>query len=109
VQITEGVNVEHVGKAGSQAKILYETGEHVPWITLQASSVFRVNGGRDEPHVEEGCKEINPECRDHSSYEGADWWNEEQFDDVRCGLLVLDHGRYGLKTRDQLATTGICI
>ena len=35
MQVAECVNVEDVGKAGSQTQVLEETGEHVPGITLR--------------------------------------------------------------------------
>jgi hypothetical protein len=34
MQVTERVDVQDVGEAGSDEKILQETGEHVPWIAL---------------------------------------------------------------------------
>jgi hypothetical protein len=34
MQITECINVENVGEAGSQTQVLEETGKHVPGITL---------------------------------------------------------------------------
>jgi len=38
VQVAESINIEDICEAGSKAKILEETGEHVPGITLKTAS-----------------------------------------------------------------------
>jgi len=51
MQITEGINIQDVGETGCNQKILQETREHVPWVTLNHSANQEKQAGMKVHHA----------------------------------------------------------
>ena len=60
MQIAEGINIQNVDEAGSQAEVLKERGEHVHWVALHYNLAKQSQKEeRESTYVEQGTKKVD--------------------------------------------------